>query len=84
MNKCQEALERALNTIANLPASYLDLKIMDNILKQTDWDAANTAICQELAKVDCTIGEQELDRFWKENKLFKNLLGYIEDNCNCA
>jgi len=84
MDKCQEAFEKAANKIVDLPAAYPSLKIKNNILNQNDWDALNSAVCEELAKVNCTIVEGDLDPFWKNNSLFSDLLNFIRQSCNCG
>jgi len=82
-NKCRQAFETAAKRILQLPADYDSLLIKDNIPKQVDWDDLNTAVCEELGEVDCTIVESELDPFWTDNRTFGDLLKYVEQNCNC-
>lgn len=77
----KEALLEAADGFAVFPSPIEDLKIKDNILNAADWDEFNQRLCDILRRDNRPLQESMIDRFWKKNKTFGELIIYINDHC---
>ena len=82
MSACaKKIVKKAAERIGDLPPDWEELKLKDSVPKKTDWGNLNSAICREFSRAGCDILESELDDFWSENKKFKDVFDYVDEEC---
>ena len=77
----EECIKEAAEGFADIPDDFSDMGIKDSIPESQDWDQFNTRLCQALKEKGCRMLESQLDRHWKNNKTFGEMIHYIDDRC---
>lgn len=82
--KVDDAIQAAAKGFAVIPenaAEVRNAKIKDSIPNRDDWEEFNSRLCAKLSTAGCTILQGQLNPFWVNNRLFGDLIDYVDAHC---